>query len=822
MNFPSLAQFYTMKKLIFLAVLAIIISTQATAQTFSAFLREAENSFAQKDYYAALFYFSEAVDIEPDRADVLYKYAESARLFDAFSLADSLFQQVRDIDTLATKEYPLATFYQAGMKKRLGEYDAAQSLFSQYLTQNPNSTDDTKATAQEEIDICGWAIEMLAEPDRTIDVSHAGNAINTAYSEFANAKHAGKFYYTSFSFTKDDDNHNPKRPYMKSMYTEDGTTPNIWEAINDNARHIAHATYNADGTYIYYSVCEYVSSAEVKCALYSRTVIDENTFGDAKKLPANINLEGFTTTQPQVGLDEATGKNYLYFVSDRPEGKGGLDVWASEIKKDTLFENPENLSINTAADDISPFFDASKQVLYFSSEGRKSFGGFDIYRTSNDGTGWTTPENMGAPLNSSFHDIHYSVTEGGSQGFLSSNRKGALHFEKVDEFCCFDIYNVNSKVVTLDLFTFDAKTDEALNGATVKVIKIYPDGTEEEIFVANERDKNDYHTTLDRGFKYKITAEKDGYVLLEEAIDLSDLGVADVSVIKKDLKLIPNEIDLMTLVIDADTKEPLLDANVQLFVDGNPIATDNHIEDNEYPYTLQRDKIYTLISFKAGYRPDTIIIDLPALGNPMTLERILELKIKDIEEFPPLYLYFDNDSPDPRVMRETTTKTYAETYTPYYGKRELFKSEYVAFKEGREKFVSEQIVKAFFEREVKNSYESLLVFCEKLDRLLGEKMKIEIVIRGYTSPRASAAYNLALGKRRVQCLRNHFETYGGGVLKKYIDSGQLVLTEVSYGESQVPPEVAARLEDERDSIYSPLASAERRVEIIGIALEDQN
>ncbi len=94
--------------------------------------------------------------------------------------------------------------------------------------------------------------------------------------------------------------------------------------------------------------------------------------------------------------------------------------------------------------------------------------------------------------------------------------------------------------------------------------------------------------------------------------------------------------------------------------------------------------------------------------------------------------------------------------------------------------------------------------------------EVEVIIKGFTSPRAQSDYNVNLGKRRISSVRNQFEKYADGVLKPYIDSGKLRITEASFGETTARAGISDNLDDERNSGYHPDASRERRVEIVEI------
>jgi hypothetical protein len=65
-------------------------------------------------------------------------------------------------------------------------------------------------------------------------------------------------------------------------------------------------------------------------------------------------------------------------------------------------------------------------------------------------------------------------------------------------------------------------------------------------------------------------------------------------------------------------------------------------------------------------------------------------------------------------------------------------------------------------------------------------------------------------------VRNHFEEYAGGVLKSYLQNGQLKVSEASFGETTARSGISDDLRDERNSIYHPDAARERRVEIVEI------
>ena len=134
----------------------------------------------------------------------------------------------------------------------------------------------------------------------------------------------------------------------------------------------------------------------------------------------NINTK-YIETSPMLSADGST----LYFVSDRKGGYGGKDIWASERLSNNRWSEPYNLGkeINTVDNEESPFLMSDGVTLYFSSKGHNSYGGYDIFvSTQNDEGVWSTPENIGTPVNSTSDDYYYITDFYGNMAYYSSDK----------------------------------------------------------------------------------------------------------------------------------------------------------------------------------------------------------------------------------------------------------------------------------------------------------------------------------------------------------------------------------------------------------------
>ena len=200
--------------------------------------------------------------------------------------------------------------------------------------------------------------------------------------------------------------------------------------------------------------------------------------------------------------------------------------------------------------------------------------------------------------------------------------------------------------------------------------------------------------------------------------------------------------------------------------------------------------------------PSKVVVTAPLPPPPPVL--------RTLEDFLPLTLFYDNDQPDPRTRRAVTKRTYEDTYFDYLRREDEYYEEYA------ENQSEQDALAQFFEDEVAEGYERLELFSTILLEQLEAGQQVEIFLKGYTSPRAQGDYNLLLGKRRVSAVRNHFENWRTGTLVEYLDSGQLIISEVSFGETKAAASAQDERAGERLSIYSPEAARERRVEIVEI------
>jgi len=230
-----------------------------------------------------------------------------------------------------------------------------------------------------------------------------------------------------------------------------------------------------------------------------------------EKLGPNINTK-FRETHASLSADG----RYLYFTSDRKGGYGGLDIYVSEVQEDGSWGEPTNLgpAVNTELNEEGPYIHPDGKTLYFSSEGHKNLGGFDIFKVEkNEFDTWTQAKNLGYPINTVEDDVFFIPSPNGKRIYLSSFRTGGIGDN--------DIYIINLDDVeenTLTILTskvFAQCEPGKLPNSNITLIDM---GTGNESYFTPNKFTGNFVLVVEKDRPYKLETKVGKRIVFEDTL----------------------------------------------------------------------------------------------------------------------------------------------------------------------------------------------------------------------------------------------------------------------------------------------------------------
>ncbi len=296
--------------------------------------------------------------------------------------------------------------------------------------------------------------------------------------------------------------------------------------LNEGAQNISQ-----DGNWLIFTGCNY-PEGEGSCDLYIAYRTRNGDWTEPQNMGPVINTD-FWESSPSLSPD----KRDLYFTSSMPGGYGGKDIWVSRRLPDGKWSRPRNLgpTINTSGDEASPFIHPDNQTLYFNSNGHPGYGTTDLFLSRKQGdTAWSTPFNLGYPINTIDDEGSLIVAADGKTGYYASDGGPTLGgldlytFELPENARALQTTWVRGQV-------FDRKTREGLPS----LIELTELDTRITISRLQTDEDGNYLVTLPAGKQYAFNVNRKGYLFHSENFDI-DKNISD-SFLVVDIPLQPIE-----------------------------------------------------------------------------------------------------------------------------------------------------------------------------------------------------------------------------------------------------------------------------------------
>ena len=397
-----------------LGALFIFIAISGFSQSAKDLIDKGDRLYSKKDYGAALQSYLPACETKGDDAllnlkvGMCYLYSETK--WKAAIYLEKAYRLDPKVD--------LDIDYHLGMAfQQNHQYSKAITHFEEFKKNNKKLAN----IANEKIQACIIADSLSRKPIRVI-IENAGGSVNSNFHEYSPllSSDGNTMIFTSNRST--DDYKIKSGTNFEDIYIthKKGDTwdepqkisPNINIKFNDAA-----ASLSADGNtlLLYYE--------DGGGDIYISTKTD----GDwSKPLPLSrsINTPLFWETSACLSTD---GKK-LFFASNRPGGKGELDIYISELDAKGNWGKAVNMgsTINTPGNEDSPFLHSDGVTLYFSSDGHPTMGGNDIFKSDFKDGKWHKPTNLGYPINSIEYDGFFTISADKKTGYYSTLRQDGL------------------------------------------------------------------------------------------------------------------------------------------------------------------------------------------------------------------------------------------------------------------------------------------------------------------------------------------------------------------------------------------------------------
>lgn len=347
---------------------------------------------------------------------------------------------------------------------------------------------------------------------------------NTPYDDFATRKLGDKLYVLSAAKNACEDvdmDEFAKKPFS-DLYEVSGCQlkdPTLISEETKSAMLINTCYYdgpistNGKGDLLFFTN-NYGSDRFEKLTIYFST---KNAAGEwSKPLPVPFNNDKYNVTHPF--FDEKNKS--LYFSSDMPGGMGGMDIYKCSFDNGKFGQKELVRNVNTDKNDIFPV--VFNDQLYFTSQGHKSIGGYDLFVLEN-----LEVKSLPAPFNSANDDLAIFFMDK-KNGYITSNRGTSGATDDIYAFKLIEKF-VN---LPLEYLVTEANSNEPISGVTVRIVD---DSTGIVLFEGLTSDFGILSQVLDSiplesRLKIKISLEKEGYVSKEIAFNFQVLDSNKVSV----------------------------------------------------------------------------------------------------------------------------------------------------------------------------------------------------------------------------------------------------------------------------------------------------
>jgi Tol biopolymer transport system component len=476
-------------------------------------------------YVSALNIFKEVEKDNPNDASVKYYIGLCHYNLKQFSHAKESLLKAVDInkDVKPETHLVLGKVYQVeeNFDKAIDEY----KIYKAAATSDKESNEDADALMSQ----CQNARTLMASPVN-VKITNLGDGINSKYDDKNPCITAdgSKLVFTTRrpETTNDVPDIEGDGKYFENIYIasldsashEFIKAGSVGNSVNTKA-HDAVTSISPDGKQIFI----YYNDINDKAKRGGNIFVSKVNSGKWRT-PESLGKPVNSTYWEGGACISPDGKRY-FFSSERDGGQGSSDIWMVEKINKSDWGKPVNLGpeVNTLYDEAGMFLAPDGKTLFFCSNGPKSMGSYDVFKTVYENGKWSSPVNLGYPINSSSKEGQLTLSADAKYAYLSSDRKGG-HGEN-------DIYKIDLRDYSIlepdgkkntnnGLSILKGTIREGFEGYGIQDAEItVTDSNNSPVASTNTNENGEYFFTM-RGGKYSIHIKKPGFKDISEDIEL--------------------------------------------------------------------------------------------------------------------------------------------------------------------------------------------------------------------------------------------------------------------------------------------------------------
>lgn len=405
-----------MKNVVLIGISVLIGFNISIAQNIKKLTKQGDKLYKKEHYLHALPIFEQIVESDPQNANATFK--KGVCLLNTYRKKQALdiLLKAQSLDSEVNKhmDFWLGMAYHSNLA-----FDKSNEHFKKY--------ESTLAKSDERREDCEWHIQHnniatgYVESPSDFYIKNLGLTINSYHGDHSPvvSKDGKTLIYTSRRETSTGHKEAPDGDYFEDIFQSelggDGKTwsqpHSIGKGLNTSGHDASIQLFDNDTKLLMY---KYTKGGDFYYSEFA-----DGQWGTPIRMK-DINT-GYFESDAHISSDGKT----MYFSSNRDSKDGNLDLYKSEMTGEGVWGEATPISeLNTDYDEDSPYLTPDGNTLYFSSRGRNTMGGYDIFKTEKVGGKWGTPQNMGFPVNSPDDDTYFFMQEDGKTAYMTSFRIG--------------------------------------------------------------------------------------------------------------------------------------------------------------------------------------------------------------------------------------------------------------------------------------------------------------------------------------------------------------------------------------------------------------